>query len=210
MISIGVAVELVGIVLCGRAGWLRERAAGIGTERGAMVGRARSMRTALFMAIGSGILSAVFNIGFSLAQPIAAYGRAAGLSEFSSTNLIWWIMLAAGSLANLGFCGYLLLKDRSLAKFRQPGSLRLYVLSTLMAVLWGGSIFVYGAAAPKLGSLGTSIGWPLSLATGLLLANLIGIGLGEWKSASMRARLWMYSAIPVLVVAVVILSRAGA
>lgn len=210
MIMIGVAIEIVGIVLCGRAGWLRERAAGIGTERGAMVGRARSLRIALFMAIGSGILSAVFNIGFSLAQPIAAYGRAAGLSEFSSTNLIWWIMLAAGSVANLGFCVYLLTKDRSLAKFRQPGSLRLYVLSALMAILWGGSIFVYGAAAPRLGTLGTSIGWPLSLATGLLVANLIGMGLGEWRGASTRARLWMYSAIPVLVVAVVILSRAGA
>jgi L-rhamnose-H+ transport protein len=210
MIMTGVAIEIAGIVLCGRAGWLRERAAGIGTERGAMVGHARTMRTALLMAIGSGILSAVFNIGFSLAQPIAAYGRAVGLSEFSSTNLIWSIMLGAGSIANLSFCAYLLTKNRSLIKFRQRGSLPLYALSTLMALLWGGSIFVYGAAAPKLGQLGTSIGWPLSLATGLLLANLIGVGLGEWRAASFRARVWMYSAIPVLVVAVVILSRAGA
>lgn len=209
MIMTGVAIEVVGIALCGRAGWLREKGAGLGAQRGAMVGRARSVRTALLMAIGSGMLSAVFNIGFSLAQPIAAYGRAAGLSEFSSTNLIWCLMLGAGSVANLGFCAWLLRRDRSGAKFRQPGSARLYVLSGLMAALWGGSIFVYGAAAPKLGSLGTSIGWPLSLATGLLLANLIGISLGEWKGAPARARLWMYFAIPVLVVAVVVLSRAG-
>jgi L-rhamnose-H+ transport protein len=210
MIMTGVAIEIAGIVLCGRAGWLRERAAGVGTERGAMVGHARTMRTALLMAIGSGILSAVFNIGFSLAQPIAAYGRSVGLSEFSSTNLIWSIMLGAGSIANLGFCAYLLTKNRSLIKFRQRGSLPLYALSALMALLWGGSIFVYGAAAPKLGPLGTSIGWPLSLATGLILANLIGVGLGEWRTASSQARVWMYSAIFVLVVAVVILSRAGA
>jgi L-rhamnose-H+ transport protein len=162
------------------------------------------------MAAGAGILSAVFNMGFSLAQPIAAYGRAAGLSQFSSTNLVWCIMLAAGSVANLGFCIYLFARNRSLSSFRQPGGLRLYALAALMALLWGGSIFVYGAAAPRLGSLGTSIGWPLSLATGLLLANLIGIGLGEWKGASPRARAYMYSAIPILVLAVIILSRAGA
>lgn len=210
MIAAGLAVEIAGILFCGRAGWLRERGGGSDTERGAMVGRPRTMRIALVMAVGAGVLSAVFNIGFSLAQPIAAFGRAAGLSEFSSTNLIWWIMLGAGSIANLSFCVYLLAKNGSANKFRQPGSLRLYSLSGLMALLWGGSIFVYGAAAPRLGSLGTSIGWPLSLATGLLLANLIGMGLGEWRGASERARGWMYSAILVLIVAVIILSRAGA
>jgi L-rhamnose-H+ transport protein len=78
-----------------------------------------------------------------------------------------------------------------------------------MALLWGGSIFVYGAAAPRLGSLGTSIGWPLSLATGLLLANAIGIGLGEWRRAPRRARTWMHLGISILLVAVVVLSRAG-
>lgn len=138
---------------------------------------------ALLLAGGSGILSAVFNIGFSLAQPIASYGRANGLSAFASTNLIWWIMLAAGSLANLAFCLYLILKNRTLGKYLGRGNSRLYMLSTLMALFVGGSIFVYGAAAPRLGSLGTAIGWPLSLATGLMLANALGTGLGEWREA---------------------------
>jgi L-rhamnose-H+ transport protein len=174
-----------------------------------MVGHARPVGVALLMAAGSGVLSAVFNIGFSLAHPIADYGRAAGLSEFSSTNLIWWIMLAAGSLANLGFCFYLFRKNGSMKKFAQPGGLRLYSLSAVMALLWGGSIFVYGASAPRLGALGTSIGWPLSLAVGLLLANVIGISLGEWRQAPVRARNWMYSGIGVLLVAVILLSKAS-
>jgi L-rhamnose-H+ transport protein len=208
-ILIAVAVELAGFALCGWAGRMRERAAGVDSERGGMVGHARPVGVALLMAAGSGVLSAVFNIGFSLAHPIADYGRAAGLSEFSSTNLIWWIMLAAGSLANLGFCFYLFRKNGSMRKFAQPGGLRLYTLSAVMALLWGGSIFVYGASAPRLGALGTSIGWPLSLAVGLLLANVIGISLGEWRQAPVRARNWMYSGIGVLLVAVILLSKAS-
>jgi L-rhamnose-H+ transport protein len=204
-----VAVEVAGIALCGWAGRMRERSAGVGAERGNMVGHARPVGTALLMASGAGVLSAVFNIGFSLAQPISEYGRAAGLSQFSSTNLIWFIMLGAGSLANLGFCLFLFGRNRSLKKFAQAGGSRLYSLSTLMALLWGGSIFVYGAAVPRLGSLGTSIGWPLSLAVGLLLANVIGISLGEWKQAPARARTWMYSGIAVLLVAIFLLSRAS-
>jgi L-rhamnose-H+ transport protein len=205
----GVAIEVVGIVFCGYAGRLREKSEGGTAERGDLVGKARPLGIALLLAAGAGILSAVFNIGFSLAQPIAEFGKTEGLSEFASTNLIWWIMLAAGSLANLGFCLYLFVKNRNVGQYLKPRSSRLYLLSTLMAVLWGGSIFVYGAAAPRLGSLGTSIGWPLSLATGLMLANAIGIGLGEWSWASRRALSWMYSGLVILLIAIVVLSRAG-
>jgi L-rhamnose-H+ transport protein len=211
MIVLGVLIEVAGIVLCGRAGSQREKAVGVDskTERGGLVGRARPLGIALLLVIGSGVLSAVFNIGFSLAQPIADYGRSAGLSQFASTNLIWVLMLLAGSVANLGFCLYLLIKNRSMGKFTQPGSTQLYVLALVMGLLWGGSIFVYGAAAPRLGSLGTSIGWPLSLATGLLIANAIGLMLGEWRQAPKHARCWMFSGIAVLLAAIVVLSRAS-
>lgn len=209
MILGGVAVQIVGIVLCGSAGRLREKSAGIASERGNLVGKARPLGIALLLAVGSGILSSIFNIGFTLAAPIAEHGRAAGLSSFDSTNLIWWVMLGSGSVANLIFCSFLFVKNRNFTKFFQPGAARLFLLSSLMALLWGGSIFVYGAAAPRLGSLGTAIGWPLSLATGLLLANMIGIGLGEWRQAPLRARSRMYFGIGVLLAAIVILSRAG-
>lgn len=211
MISLGVLIEIAGIVLCGRAGAMRERTASVDpkAERGDLVGRARPLGVALLLVIGSGVLSAVFNVGFTLAQPIADYGRAAGLSQFASTNLIWIIMLVSGSVANLGFCSYLLVRNQSGSKFTQCGSARLYSLALLMGLLWGGSIFVYGAAAPRLGALGTAIGWPLSLATGLLLANAIGLALGEWKQAPKTAQRWMFSGIGVLLIAIVVLSRAS-
>lgn len=211
MIVLGVLIEVAGIALCGRAGSLREKKVGVDdkAERGDLVGRARPLAIALLLVVGSGVLSAVFNIGFTLAQPIADYGKHVGLSEFASTNLIWLLMLLAGSVANLGFCLSLLIRNRSMKKFSQPGSTRLYVLALVMGLLWGGSIFVYGAAAPRLGSLGTAIGWPLSLAAGLLVANAIGLMLGEWKQAPRAARSWMFSGIAVLLAAIVVLSQAN-
>jgi L-rhamnose-H+ transport protein len=210
-ILLGVMIELIGIALCGRAGAMRERALDPNARsmRGNLVGRSRPLGVAILLVIGAGVLSAIFNVGFALAQPIADYGRAAGLNAFASTNLIWLVMLASGSIANLGFCCYLLLKNRSMAKFKQSGGARLYLLALLMGLLWGGSIFVYGAAAPRLGTLGTSIGWPLSLATGLLVANGIGIAIGEWRLAPRQARGWMFSGIGVLLVAILVLSHAN-
>jgi L-rhamnose-H+ transport protein len=209
MILAGVVIEVFAICLCGWAGHLREKTAGISPERGNLVGHARSIGVGLILAVGAGVFSAVFNIGFTMAQPIAEYGRVSGLSEFSSVNLIWLVMLGAGLVPNLGFCLYLLKKNRSFSGFTKPHGLRLYSLSMLMALLWGGSIFVYGAAAPRLGTLGTAIGWPLSLATGLVLANAIGLVLGEWKQAPRSAQNWMYSGIAILLVAIVVLSRAS-
>jgi L-rhamnose-H+ transport protein len=205
----GVGVAIVGIVLCGKAGQLREKVVGGGGDRGNLVGKARPLGVGLLLAGGAGVLSGVFNIGFTMAQPIAVYGRSTGLSVFDSTNLIWLVMLGAGTFANLGFCLYLFLKSHNFSKFAAPGSWRLYSLCTLMALLWGGSIFVYGAAAPMLGSLGTAIGWPLSLATGLMLANAIGIGLGEWRRSPRSAQQWLYSGIAVLLIAIVLLGSAG-
>lgn len=206
MILAGTAIAVAGIALCGRAGWMRERA---GSNRGEMVGHARPLSIALLLCIGSGVLSAVFNIGYSLAQPIVETARGAGLNAFAGSNLIWLLMLCSGSLANLGFCVWLLIKNGSMHKFRLPGSGRLYGLSTVMGLLWGGSIFVYGAASPQMGRLGPAIGWPLSLAAGLLVANFWGLWAGEWKSAPADSRRWMWGGISVLLVAIVVLSRAG-
>jgi L-rhamnose-H+ transport protein len=211
MVLLGVAIEVCGIALCGRAGLLRERAAAADQkeQRGDLVGKARPLAVALLLVTGSGLLSAVFNVGFALSQPIAAFGQVHGLSEFASTNLIWILMLGGGAVSNLGFCAFLLMKNRTAWKFVQPGGVRLYGSGLIMAALWGGSIFVYGLATPKLGALGPSIGWPLSLATGLLVANVVGLLLGEWKGASRGALRLMFSGIGVLVVAISVLSRAN-
>lgn len=206
----GIAIQITGIALCGRAALLRERASSSSDDqRGDLVGTAKPLWIALLLVTGSGLLSAVFNIAFALSKPISIFGQKNGLGEFASTNLIWTLMLGAGAISNLGFCTFLALKNRSFRKFVQPGSSRLYLLGALMAALWGGSIFVYGAAVPRLGQLGPSIGWPLSLAIGLLVANAVGFVLGEWRGAPRRAFAFMAPGIAVLILAVVVLSKAN-
>src|SRR5579864_5996354 len=61
MILAGVVIEVFAIVLCGWAGHLREKAAGIDSERGNLVGRARSIGVGLLLATGAGVFSAIFN-----------------------------------------------------------------------------------------------------------------------------------------------------
>lgn len=79
-----------------------------------------------------------------------------------------------------------------------------------MGVLWFGSVVLYGWATLRIGSLGTVLGWPLFMVTIVLGSTLWGVVTGEWKKAGSRARVLMGSAVCVLVVAIIVLTRARA
>ncbi len=204
-IMAGTAVALVGIVFCGHAGKLKERSQRDETAPREMVGKARPFWIGLMLCAGAGILSAVFNIGYSSAQGIIHSAMRMGNSAFAGSNLVWLLMLTGGAVANLGFCAYLFKRERSWANYKQSKSGSLYALTILMGLLWGGSIFVYGASAPALGKLGPAIGWPLMLVAGLLTANACGIIAGEWKSTGARERIWMGAGLVVLLAAIGVL-----
>ena len=193
----GILTFLCGVVICGKAGRLRD-----GTVQPAG-GRSLSGYT---FAVASGIISAIFNIGYTLALPIAATGVALGRSSFAATNCIWMLMLGAGAIPNLFYCAVLLRKNRTSNLFMGAAAYRPLGLSVIMGLLWGGSIFLYGAATPRLGELGPSIGWPLSLAAGLLVANIMGVWLGEWRGVHQTARRYMRFSIVLILFAIVLCS----
>jgi L-rhamnose-H+ transport protein len=194
----GVATFLAGVWFCGKAGSLREGGAGAADP-----GRTSAL-TGIVFSVGAGIMSAIFNIGYSLALPIAAAGERLGYASFDATNTIWLLMLAAGAIPNVVFCGVLMWRNRSAALYAAAGAGRGFGLSGLMALLWGASIFLYGAATVRLGDIGPSIGWPLSLAVGLLLANLMGLWLGEWRGAPRAAVGNMRFGLGLLMVAIAV------
>lgn len=190
----GVAVLLAGVAICGSAGRIRDREAStIGSPLAGYV----------FAGV-SGILSAVFNVGYALAQPVTEAGLQLGYSRFAATNFIWFLMLMAGSIPNIVFCGLLLRRNSSAAMFAEGPVRATWGLGMLMGLLWSSSIFLYGAATPLLGEIGPSIGWPLSLAVGLVVANCMGFLLGEWRQAVPAAKRRMSLGIMTILLAVAI------
>ena len=170
----GVAVFLAGVAVCGSAGRMRDR-------------HNRASTGAPWPATSSPSLPASCPPSSTSATrwrnpwPRPACGL--GYSRFTATNFIWLLMLLAGSLSEhrlLRLSGVAQLAAAGL--FFQGPAHRTWGLSMLMGLLWGASISLYGAATPLLGDIGPSIGWPLSLAVGLLVANFMGALLGEWRA----------------------------
>jgi L-rhamnose-H+ transport protein len=205
----GIAIAIVGIAFCGYAAKLKELSQVNENVCQEMVGEARPFWIGLLLCAGAGVLSAVFNIGYSGAQGIVQSAVRLGNSAFAGSNLVWLLMLTGGAVSNLGFCAYLFRKNRSFGKYAQAKSKSLYGLTLLMGLLWGGSIFVYGSAAPKLGRLGPAIGWPLSLSVGLLTANLCGIFAGEWRFSRVVERVLMGIGLLILILAIITLGWSG-
>lgn len=194
----GVATFILGVWLCGRAGRLREQApAAQSLAPGQLL-------VAYLLCVAAGVMSAIFNIGYSLALPMADTGVELGLARFGATNVIWLLMLGAGAAPNIAYCGWLLKANSSHRLFAGGPPARTWGLALSMGLLWGGSIFLYGAATPRLGRIGPSIGWPLSLAVALLVANLMGVWLGEWRAAPPRALRLMRVGIAVLLAAILL------
>lgn len=209
-ILVGAIVGLLGIACCGYAGVLRENSQKSEKDhvRGSMVGVARPVTVGLALCLVAGLLSAILNVGYSLARPLSAAAVRSGYSPFSGSNLIWLLMLTSGAVPNLCFCGYLLWKNTTWKDFALPKSSIFYSLAVLMGLLWGGELFLYGYASSKIGNLGPAIGWPLKLIAGLMTANVAGYFTGEWKRTHPRDRRWMASGLVILLIAIAILARA--
>jgi L-rhamnose-H+ transport protein len=76
-------------------------------------------------------------------------------------------------------------------------------LSTVMALMWIGSFYLYGAGATKLGRWGAVAGWPLFISLSIVVGNLWGLSRGEWRNAPAVARRRLNQGLLVLIVAVV-------
>ncbi len=211
-IILGTLIGIIGIGCCGYAGFLKERSQKDQAEstRGEMVGQPRPFGIGILLCTGSGLLSAIFNIGYTSAQPVLNTAVRMGDSAFAGSNLIWLLMLVSGAVPNFFFCGYLFKKNGSWGKYAAQSSTSLYLLAGVMGLLWGGNIFVYGFASPELGKLGPAIGWPLTLITGLITANICGFLTGEWRLTRLKDRQWMVIGLVILLAAIATLGWSSA
>ena len=191
LILFGIALTVVGVGLCGAAGKQREKDDAL--KGGVFLGRLRLRQQRL--AAGSTLIDAA---------------RERGSSPRMATNAAWVPVLLVGAVPGVLYCAYLLRKNRSSKNFFCLRTFPYLFLALLMGVLWFGSVVLYGWATLRIGNLGAVLGWPLFMVTIVLGSALWGAATGEWKNASVRARVLMGCAVSVLIAAIIVLTKAQA
>ncbi len=199
----GLTLVIVGVTITAIAGRMRDRSSKCVTTSNI------SFSTGLILAIVSGVCASMMNLGIANGAPLAQAAAQHGASSSWVVTVIWLPLLVGGAVPNLLYCVYLLRKQNTSAKFSSEGSASHWLLTLCMAVLWFGSSLLYGIASGMLGDLGAVIGWPVFMSLIVITASAVGILTGEWRGVSRRALQVQISAVAVLVIAVVILSRAS-
>ena len=188
----GCGLMIFGVALSGYAGNLREVPQGE-TGQGYISG--------LGIAVLSGVLSSMLNLSLAFGSPIAQMAAHRGAESSTAVFAVWPVALAGGLVPNLAYTTYLLNKNRSWGKL--PRSIPDAFFSLLMGLLWIGAVAIYGLSTRYLGRLGDSAGWAIYQITMVLTANVAGIVVGEWKSASRRSLLVLASGVFILVLATI-------
>lgn len=199
----GLAVVIAGVILCSRAGAMKESAAGkTATPRG-------SFARGLAICIASGIASPMMNFSFAFGGPIADETRRLGAGPSAANFAVFTVAVSAGFLINAGYCLYLLVRNRSWAPGEPRRGLHNAALAIGMGVLWLFGFYFYGAGAAWLGDYGPIVGWPLFMTVMVLVANFWGLATGEWKQAPAGARRLLAVGIVVLIAALLVIGAAA-
>lgn len=214
----GVILVLIGVGICAVAGKRREAAqaaaaprasGGSGTATAVAAAPRTSLTLGLVYCVISGVGSALVNIGFTEGQPLRDFAQAHGAAAAWAPNAIWLPLMLAGGVPGWLYCAYLVRRNHTGRRFAEAGTGRYWLLAGVMAVFWFGSTLLYGIGAGQLGSLGTVLGWPVFMSLIVITASLLGLATGEWKGSGRQPVRIMYGGIAVLILAIVVLSRAS-
>jgi L-rhamnose-H+ transport protein len=196
----GMLVVVLGILLCSRAG---------ASKSGANTAAQSGLTAGLAIAVAAGILSSLPNIGMAFATRVISIAGAQGVAPGLAGNVVWALFFTAGFAVNAAYCFTRMARDGSTGLLISAGTLRNLALTALMGLFWIGSFYAYGMGAARLGPLGPVIGWPLFIASSILVGNLVGLWRGEWQGATHGARRLLTQGLVVLLAAVGLIAASG-
>ena len=202
VVLIGVVLCLAGIYICGRAGMMKERELPE-QEKKKSVAEFNLMK-GLVVAVFSGIMSACFNFGIEAGKPMANAAVTAGFNPLYQNNVSYVVLLWGGLATNFVWCLILNARNQSFTNYgdsRTPLA-KNYLFSALAGTLWFLQFFFYGMGESKLGNGASS--WILHMAFIILVANMWGLALNEWKGVSRRTRYAIVTGVFIIIASVMV------
>jgi L-rhamnose-H+ transport protein len=209
----GLIICIIGIILSGRAGMMKEKELGSSATdpHGAVAQTEYKFSLGIIVSVISGVLSACFNFGLEAGQSMGTIANDAwkaahpGQGEFLFRNNVIYVVLLWGGLAtNFIWCMILNARNKTFGDYTNDKTplLRNYLFSALAGTTWFLQFFFYGMGESKLGNGPSS--WILHMAFIILVANVWGIVLKEWKGVSRKTINTIVAGILVIILSVLV------
>ena len=178
----GMILSMLGVVICGWAGFKKEK----DLNSGALSKAGFNMTVGLLLTIVAGVLSGVYNLSLEYGQPIADIAAQNGAGYFQGNaklvistsgcfvvNLIWFIV---AGIRNGTLKEFLPGKDLSGKEIFHN-----WIWSALAGTLWCFQFFFYGLGHVNMGNFQFA-SWVLHMSMLIFFSYIVGLIMKEWKN----------------------------
>ncbi len=215
MVLFGIVVCIIGIVICGKAGLMKEK--DLSDKRELLEKTEFRIGMGLFVSIVSGVLSACMAFGIDAGKDMANTANDVwkathpGEGEFLFQNNVSYVVILLGGLStNLIWCLALNIKNKTFGDYVNGSTplVKNYVFSALAGTTWFLQFFFYGMGESRLGNGASS--WILHMAFIILIANVWGLVLNEWKGVHRRTYITVVTGIGFIILSILIVGYGNA
>jgi L-rhamnose-H+ transport protein len=215
LVLLGVLVCLIGIAICGYAGTLKEK--DLNEEQKKASIQEFNLPKGLLIATISGILSAFFNFGIEAGKSMANVANETWKLTHQNegdflfqNNVVFVVVLWGGLTTNFIWCMYLNFKNKSFGDYtnQQTPVIKNILFCSLAGTAWFLQFFFYGMGESKMGNGASS--WILHMAFIILVSNMWGVLLKEWKGVSAKTKMAISIGIAVIIASIVIVGIGNA
>ncbi|MEN8778754.1 MAG: L-rhamnose/proton symporter RhaT [Glaciecola sp.] len=217
---LGVFICLCGIVLSGKAGTSKQDEQS--EEDKKVTVSEFNFSKGLALALFSGVMSSFMAYAFAAGKPIADIAMAQGSPALWQNLPVLIVILAGGFVTNFIWCAVLATKNNSWIELTRskltdiedidtalhPSDHFIQLKNIMFCAIAGGAwylqFFFYGMGTTMMGAYEFS-SWTLHMASIIVFSTLWGLGLKEWKGASVVTQRWNLSGLAVLILSMVVI-----
>ncbi|MEO9479407.1 MAG: L-rhamnose/proton symporter RhaT [Maribacter dokdonensis] len=200
-ILIGIFIVLVGVILNGRAGILREKdEAGTSDKKGSMV-------TGIMIAVVGGLLATGFSYANAAGRPyLHEASIAQGNADWITAVAVMFPIFLSGGIVMTAYFLWQLSKNNAWGNFKTPVFGKNVVLILVMAVFHYAASALFAYAAFKLGSSGNTVGYAIFNTSSVATAIVSGLITKEWINASSKAKSFLYAGLALMITGIVVVA----
>ncbi|GAA0881168.1 L-rhamnose/proton symporter RhaT [Algoriphagus jejuensis] len=202
----GILVVLLGIVLKGRAGLLREKDEAAIAPKGSEAAGG-NMTTGILIAVIGGLLATGFSYANAVGRPyLHEASQAHGNADWVTAVAVMFPIFISGGIVMTAYFGYHLSKKQAWGAFKTPAFASNFLLILFMAVFHYAASALFAFAAFKLGDSGNTVGYAIYNTACVVTAIVSGIVTKEWVSASGKAKRLLYAGVACMIIGILVIA----
>jgi len=205
----GIGVTIIGIILTGKAGVMKDRV--LPDEKKRENIKEFNLKKGALVALFAGVMSACFAFGIEAGRPISEGAVSMGVNPLWRQNPVYVVMLLGTFATNVIWCIFLGIKNKSLGDFFNAKAyvlLKNYLFSAIAGTLWYVQFLLYGMGESKLGKFSFAA-WSILMALSIVFSTGWGVYRNEWKGSGKKVGTILAIGLLSLVIASCIIGMAG-